>query len=120
MSGMERIRDIAKNLMLTPELQNYDKNSKAYIASVLATEIWEDKLTMDGIGERIKTIIVPIYGTVDVKVITEEDIEKMPINEKIEYYYKVKNLTPREIMRMVGKTYTRVKNIIKKIRERDQ
>jgi len=107
-------KTLAKEIYDDKLLSPFTEKQRVHIAYNLALEIELGKIKRESMAERIKTIEIPDFqnGTPDAEI----DVNLLTINKKIEYYYN-KGLTPREIMDKVGKTYTRVKNIIKKLRD---
>ena len=108
------IKALAHSLFTTNvHVQSLDRKAAAHVAFVLATEISQNKITEEDIPKRIKTIDIPLFETGDEVEQRYEDITA--INEKIRFLF-TNGLSPREISKEVGKTYTRVKNVIKKIK----
>lgn len=111
----ESPKTIAKRLYDDPILSPYTEKQRVYISYSLAVEIKTGKLKSDNIPIRLKNMVIPGFQN-EVVEIEEAEVKKLPINRQIEYYF-YKGLSARDIMDKVHKTYTRVKNITKKLRD---
>jgi hypothetical protein len=107
------VRETARKICKKPQLSKFNEKQRVHLSWNLAVEIHSGSLKEADIEHRLKEIPIPNFDQPD---IVEVDVESLPINKKIEHYYN-KGDSTREIMKKVGKTYTRVKNIIKKIRD---
>lgn len=95
-------------------VQQYEPRVRSHISFTLASELVKNLLTVEDIPTRVKNMDKPVF---DDDIDPNEKYEDITeINKKIRYLFIVKGQSPRDIMKEVGKTYTRVKNVIKKIK----
>lgn len=95
-------------------VQEFEPRVRSHISHILAVEIVRQQLLPEDIPIRIKTIEKPVFEN---EIDINEDYDSITdINKKIRYLFTIRGYTPREIMKEVDKTYTRVKNVIKKIK----
>lgn len=106
------IKDIAHRLFNEDKtLRKYNEKNRSYLAYTLAREINEGSLKESDVPKRIKTIELPKFNVSD-----EVCDESKSINQQIKMLFN-EGKNPRQITKLTGKTYTRVKNVIKKIKQ---
>ena len=112
-----KIKTISKRILTSGVIKNYTDEESVHIADTLAIMVFEGKLeeTAESMAAKIKSLN---FQGFEKRIINEEDLENSSVNTQIEYMYN-SGKSIREISLELGKSYTRVKNIVKKMKDNE-
>lgn len=112
---MKTVKRIVQELRETKIFDIFEEKAKNYYMWYIAVDIFEQTIAIDEIWDRLLCIPVPVF---EHRVLEMKDISNLPINKQIEHYHR-QGFSVRQIAKRVNKTYTRVKNVVKVLRQKD-
>ena len=108
-------KEIAKRIIKSDCFKGIETAAANIMAWNIAKEIKEGQTLEENLEERLKKYDVPTFSE---RAKINIPVENMTINQKIAYYYR-NEISTRQISIMLDKSYTRVKNVIKNLKNKD-